>query len=126
LGRSTDKDLGEALVAADGFDDRHCRIRVADQKKEGCRATVDQCVAHGRGGERAHVEFGDGAAACSEVVPQNAGSSCPVNTRLGCYGDATVARAEEEVRVDLPAAGLQRGEARDPLRRPFGERVENR
>ena len=51
---------------------------------------------------------------------------CPVDARLGGHGDTTVARAEEEVRVDLPAAGLRRGEARDPLRWLFGERVENR
>ncbi len=87
---------------------------------------LDEFVAHGRGGERAHVEFDDGAAARSEVVPQNAGPGCPVDTRFGCYGDSTVARAEEEVRVDLPAVGLRRGEARDPFRRLFGERVENR
>lgn len=37
-----------------------------------------------------------------------------------------MARAEEEVRVDPPAVGLRRGEARDPLRRLLGERVENR
>ena len=37
-----------------------------------------------------------------------------------------MARAEEEVRVDLPAVGLRRGEARDPFRRLFGEGVENR
>jgi hypothetical protein len=69
---------------------------------------VDELVAHGRGGERAHVEFDDGAAAWSEVVPQNAGPRCPVDTRLGCYGDSTAARAEEEVCVDLPAVGLRR------------------
>jgi hypothetical protein len=72
------------MVVADGLDDRHCRLRVADQKKEGCRVIVDEFVAHCRGGERAHVEFDDGAAAWSEVVPQNAGSRCPVDTRLGC------------------------------------------
>src|SRR5262249_24335384 len=82
-------------------------------------------VAHRRGGERAHVEFDDCAAAWSEVVPQNAGSRCPVDTRLGCYGDSTVARAQEEVYVDLPAVGLRRGEARDPFRWLFGEGVEN-
>ena len=108
------------------LDDRHCRLRVADQKKEGCRAVVDEFVAHGRGGERAHVEFDDGAAAWSEVVPQDAGAGCPVDARLGCYGDSTVARTEEEVGVDLPAVGLRRGEARDPFRRLFGECVENR
>jgi hypothetical protein len=73
-----------------------------------------------------HVEFDDDAAACGEVVPQNANPRCPVHTRLDCYGDSTVARAEEKVCVDLPAAGLRRGEARDPFRRLFGERVENR
>jgi hypothetical protein len=56
-------DLGEALVAVDRLDDRHCRLLVADQKKEGCRAVVDEFVAHGRGSERAHVEFDHGAAA---------------------------------------------------------------
>lgn len=87
---------------------------------------ADECVAHGRGGERAHVEFDDGAAAWGEVVPQYAGPGCPVDTRLGRHGDTGVARAQEEVRVDLPAAGLRRGEARDPVRRLIGERVENR
>jgi hypothetical protein len=99
---------------------------MADQKEEGCRAIFDECVAHGRGGERAHVEFHDGAAAWSDVVPQNPGPRGPVDTRLGCYGDSTVARAEEEVCVGLPAVGLRRGEARDPFRWLIGERVENR
>src|SRR5213082_3348477 len=40
--------------------------------------------------------------------------------------DTTVARAEEEVCVDPPAVGLRRGQARDPVRWLFGERVENR
>ncbi len=48
-GRSTDHDLGEALVAADGLDDRHGRLRVADQQQERGRAIVDERVAHGRG-----------------------------------------------------------------------------
>jgi hypothetical protein len=120
-GRSTDHDVGEAPVTADSLDDRHCRLRVADQKKEGRRATVEEFVAHGRGGERTHVEFGDG-----EVVPQNAGAGRPVDTRLDSDGDSTVARAEEEVRVDPPTVGLRRGEARDPFGRQFGERVEDR
>jgi hypothetical protein len=111
---------------ADGLDDRHCRVRVADQKKESCRAIVDELVAQRRGGERAHVEFDDSAAAWSEVLPQNVGSRCPVDTRPSCYGYSTVARAEEELCVDQPAVGLRRGEARDPFRRLFGERVENR
>ena len=51
---------------------------------------------------------------------------CPVDARLGGDGDAAVARAEEEVRVDPPAVGLRRGEARDPVRRLLGERVEHR
>src|SRR5215212_6225505 len=125
-GRSTDHDLGETPVAADSLDDRDCRLWLADQKQEGRRASVDEFVARRRGGERAHVELEDGAAAGSERVPQNAGPRGPVDARLGCYGDSTVARAEEEVCVDLPAAGLGRGEARDPFRWLFGERVENR
>ena len=56
----------EALVAADRLDDRHCRLRMTDQKKEGCRAIVDEFVAHARGRGRAHVEFDDGTAAWSE------------------------------------------------------------
>jgi hypothetical protein len=72
-GRSTDHDLGKTLVAADSFDDRHCRLRMADQKKEGGHAIVDEFVAHRRGGKRTHVEFDDGAATWSEIVPQNAG-----------------------------------------------------
>ena len=87
---------------------------------------VDEFVGHVRGGKRVQVEFDDGAAAWSEVGLQNAGPRCPVGTRLGCYGDATMARAEEEVCVDLPAVGLRRGEAGDPIRWPFGESVENR
>src|SRR3954454_5357611 len=79
-----------------------------------------------RGSERAHVEFDDGAAAWSEVVPQNASARCPVDTRLGRDGDSAVARAQEEVRVGLPAVRLRRGEARHPFRWLFGERVENR
>ena len=51
---------------------------------------------------------------------------CPVDARLGGYGDSTVSRGEEEVCVDLPAVGLRRGEARDRFRRLFGQRVENR
>ena len=111
---------------ADGLDNRHCRLRVADQKKEGCRAIVDEFVAHRRERERAHIEFDDGAAARSKIVPQNAGSRCPIDTLIDCYGNSTVARAEEEVCVDLPAVGLRRGEARDPFRWLFGERVKNR
>ena len=37
-----------------------------------------------------------------------------------------MARVEEKVCVDLPAVGLRRSEARDPLRRLFGERIKNR
>ena len=37
-----------------------------------------------------------------------------------------VPRPEQEVRVDLPAVGLRRGEARDPFRWLFGERVKHR
>ena len=62
----------------------------------------------------------------SEIVPQNAGPGRPVDARLGRHGDPAVARAEEEVGVDPPAAGLRRGEARDPFRWLFGERVEHR
>lgn len=87
---------------------------------------VDECVAHGRGGERPRIEFDDGAAAWSEVVPQDADPRGPVDARFGRHGDPAVARVEEEVRVDPPAVGLRRGEARDPLRRLFGQRVENR
>ena len=54
---------------ADGLDDRHRRLRMADQKKESRRAIVDEFVAHGRGGERAHVELYDGATARGEVAP---------------------------------------------------------
>lgn len=35
---------------------------------------------------------------------------------MGCYGDSAMAGAEEEVRVDLPAAGLRRSEERDENR----------
>jgi len=35
--------------------------------------------------------------------PGGCGPRCPVHTRFGCDGDPAVARAEEEVRVDLPA-----------------------
>ena len=125
-GRRADQDLGEARVAADGPDDRHGRLRVADQEQERCRAVVDEPIADARGVERAHVQFDHGAAARSEVVAQDAGPRGPVDARLGGHGDATVARAEEEVRVDPPAAGLRRGKARDPVRRLLGERVEHR
>ncbi|KQV14570.1 hypothetical protein ASC99_30920 [Kitasatospora sp. Root107] len=124
-GRRTDHGLGEARVPADGPDDRHGRIRLADQQEEGGRALLDECVAHGRGGEFAHVEFDHGAAACAEVLPQDAGPGGPVDARLGCHGDPTVARAVQEVRVDPPAAGLRRGEPGDPFRRLVGERVEH-
>jgi hypothetical protein len=100
--------------------------RVAGQQEEGRRALGDEFVAHRGGAERVHVEFDEGAAARSEVVPQNPGPGRPVDTRLGCYGDSAVARAEQEVRVDPPAVGLRRGEACDPFRGLFGERVENR
>jgi hypothetical protein len=120
-GRSTDHDPGEAVVAADSPDDRHCRLRVADQKQDSGRAMFDEFVAH-----VAHVEFDHGAGAWREIVPQDAGPSVPVDTRLGRYGDSPVAHAQEEVCVGLPAAGLRRGEACDPFRRLFGEGVENR
>jgi hypothetical protein len=87
---------------------------------------VDEVVAQGRVVRRAHVEFEDAAAAWSEGVSQNAGRGSPVDTRLDCDSDATVARAHEEVRVDLPAVGLRRGEARDPFGGLIGERVEHR
>ena len=99
---------------------------MADQKKQGCRAAIDEFVAYCRGGERAHVEFNDGAAAWGEVVPQNAGSRCPIDTRLDGYRDSIVARAEEEVCADLPAVRLRRSETRDSFGWLFGERVENR
>ncbi len=120
-GRCTDHDLGDPLVAADSLDDRDRRLGVADQEQKGGRATVDELVAHGR-----DVEFDDGSAAWSDVVPQDARPRGPIDTRLGCQRDSTVARAEEEVCVDLPAVGLGRGEARDPFRRLLGERVEHR
>jgi len=72
-GRGTDHDPGEALVAADRPDDRHCRLRVADQEKDGCHAAAGELVAQGRGGERTHVELDDGAATWREVVPEDAG-----------------------------------------------------
>jgi len=72
-GRSTDRDLGEALVAADRLHDRHGRLREADQQKEDCRAAAGEFVAHGRGGERARIEFDHGAAARREAVPKDAG-----------------------------------------------------
>jgi hypothetical protein len=72
-GWSTHQDLGEALVVADRPDDRHGRFREADQQEEGCRAAAGEFVAHGRGGERAHIELDHGAAARSQVVPEDAG-----------------------------------------------------
>lgn len=87
---------------------------------------VDEGVAQGLGGEVVRVEFDDGAAAGSDVVPQDAGPGRPVDARLGRHGDPVPAGAEEEVRVDPPAAGLGRGQPRDPLRRLLGERVEHR
>jgi hypothetical protein len=72
-GWSANHNLGEALVVADRLDDRHCRLRVSDQKKEGCRAAVHELVAHGGGIEHTHVEFDDRAAAGREVVPKDAG-----------------------------------------------------
>ena len=125
-GWSTYQDPGEARVVTHSFDDRHRRLRETDQKKKRRRAMLDELVARRRRVERPHVEFDDRAAAWREVVPQNAGASGPVDTGLGCQEDSTVARAEEEVRVELPAARLRRRQARDPFRRPFGERVENR
>jgi hypothetical protein len=89
---------------------------VAGQDKEGAGAIAGELVAHPGRGERAQVEFDDGAAARREVVPQNPGPGCPVEARLGCHGNSAMARAEQEVRVDLPAAGLRRGEPRDPVR----------
>lgn len=96
-----------------------------DQKKQGCRSTLGECVAHVGRGECAHVEFDDGAAVRCEAVPQNTGPGRPVDTRLGGDGDSTVARAAEEVRVDRPAVRLRRGEPRDPWRGPLGQRVEH-
>lgn len=125
-GRSTYHDPGQALVLADGFDDRYRGLRVAHQKKEGRRAMVDEFVAHRRRSERAQVEFEHGAAAWSEILPQNARPGCPIDTRLDGYGDSAMARTEQEVCVDPPAMGLRRGQARDPFRRLFGERIEYR
>lgn len=83
-------------------------------------------VAHRRGGRVAHVDVDDGAAVRREVVTQDAGARRPVDAaRVDGHGDAAVARGEEMVRVDPPAVGLRRGEARDPRRRLFGERVEH-
>jgi hypothetical protein len=46
---------------------------MADQQEERRRAVVDERVAQGLGAERVHIELDDGAAARSEVVPQDAG-----------------------------------------------------
>lgn len=61
-GRSTDQELGEALVLADLLDDRDRRLRVADKEQESCGAAVDEEVAQGGEGEGTNVEFKNGAA----------------------------------------------------------------
>ena len=89
------------------------RHRMADQRRRRAVARWSMSSSHTAvGGEPAHVQFDDGAAAWNEVVPQHSDPRRPVDTRPGCYGDSTVARAQEEVSVDLPAVGLCRGEAR--------------
>ena len=97
---------------------------MADQEKERRRATVGEFVAEGRGGERAHVELDDGAAAGSEVVTQRAPDAQYTPGSAATEIDDGPPRGG--IGVDLPAVGLRRGEARDPFRSLFGERVENR
>ena len=97
----------------------------ASSRRAVARLSASSSATRGRG-ERAQVELDDRAAAGSEIIPQNAGTGRPVDTRLGGHGDPAVARAEQEIGVDPPAAGLRRGEARDPLRWLLCERVEHR
>jgi hypothetical protein len=123
--RSTDHGLGDTFVAPDRLDDRHGGFRISHQKKYGGRAMVDEFVAHGRTVNRALVEFDERAPVSGEMVPQNADPRCPVHARRGSNGDSTMARAQEEVRVDPPAMGLHRGKARDPFRWLFGEGVKH-
>ncbi|CAM5672817.1 hypothetical protein STENM327S_05404 [Streptomyces tendae] len=125
VARPRRSDVGQAPVAAHGPHDRHGRLGQAGQHEQGGRASVDECVAQGRGGRLPHVDVDDGAAAWSEAVAQDAGAGRPVEARLGGDGDAAVAGGEEEVREGPPAVGLRRGETRDPGRRLFGERVEH-
>ncbi|MEV4101714.1 hypothetical protein AB0J42_15760 [Nonomuraea sp. NPDC049649] len=49
-GRSTDHHIREAPVAADGLDDRHRRLRVTGQEKQGRRAALGDLVAKVREG----------------------------------------------------------------------------
>jgi hypothetical protein len=123
-GGRADEDAGQARVGADGLDDRHGRLRGADEKQEGCRAVVDEGIAER--GDRGDADLDESGAARAETVAQDAGAGFPVDRRLGCDGDAGVARGEEEVGVDLPAVGLGGGDAGDPVGRVVGEGVEDR
>jgi hypothetical protein len=114
------------MVASDGLDDRHRGFRLADQEEKRGRTTPDELGAYGRRVERASVDVDDGAAARGYVLPQDPSARRPIDAWLRCQGNPTVARTQEEVCVDAPAVGLRRREARDPVRRVLGERVQIR
>jgi hypothetical protein len=56
---------------ANTLDDRHSRLRVADQKKQGSRAALEELVAHGSRIDHTQIEFNNGACARREIVPKD-------------------------------------------------------